>query len=307
MERVAYRGWKNNLRLANREVELIVTLDVGPRIVRFGRIGGPNLFAEMKPQMGGTGEKEWMIRGGHRLWLAPEAKPQTYELDNEPVRVQAIPGGARVIQPRGVLTGVRRSMDIRLDPRRNRVQVVHHLKHEGRRTLRCAPWALTVMARNGQLVIPLPGKIPHTDRLTHNQEWSIWGYTDFSDPRWTLGSKYVFFRQDPKRGPNKLGVAHREGWVAYQVGSDCFVKWFNWKAGAAYPDGGVNFETFSNQDFLEIESLGALVDLAPGRTITHSEVWDLVTPMKAWKSATDVDRNLLPVIRRAKPAIARWL
>ena len=36
MERVEYGGWANCYRLHNDVVELIVTADVGPRIIRFG-------------------------------------------------------------------------------------------------------------------------------------------------------------------------------------------------------------------------------------------------------------------------------
>ena len=46
MEMVSYGGWKNNVRLANKKIEMIVTLDVGPRVIRFGRPGGKNLFKE---------------------------------------------------------------------------------------------------------------------------------------------------------------------------------------------------------------------------------------------------------------------
>jgi hypothetical protein len=40
IENVSYGGWPNCLRIANDEVELIVTTDVGPRVIRYGFIGG---------------------------------------------------------------------------------------------------------------------------------------------------------------------------------------------------------------------------------------------------------------------------
>jgi len=43
VEKVAYKGWPNSYRVANGEVELVVTGDVGPRIIRFGFVGGQNL------------------------------------------------------------------------------------------------------------------------------------------------------------------------------------------------------------------------------------------------------------------------
>lgn len=296
MQVVEFNGWDNCLRLANREVELIVTTDVGPRIVRFGFIGKRNVFAEIEGQQGGRGEKEWMIRGGHRLWVAPEEKPKTYEVDNGPVAYEKIPRGVRLLQKRGPLSGVVKTMDITLSPRSNRVKIVHTLANRGRKAVTLAPWALTVMAPGGTAVIPLPAKIPHTDRLTHNQEWSLWGYTDFTDPRWKLGSRYIFFRQDTRRGPNKLGMAHREGWVAYQLRGFLFVKRFERIEGAEYPDGGMNFETFSNEEMLEIESLGPLVTLKPGKSVTHEERWALHAGVPLCRSEGAVEETIKPLI-----------
>ena len=294
MKRVAYNGWKNNVRLANADVELIVTTDVGPRIIRFGFIGEDNVFTEMPGQQGGAGEKQWMIRGGHRFWIAPEEAPKTYELDNAPVRVEEIPGGVRTLQAPGPLSGIAKTMEITLSPDTNRARIVHTLTNASSKPATLAPWALSVMKAGGMAIIPLPRKIPHTDRLTHNQEWSLWGYTDFSDPRWSLGGRYIFFRHDAARGPNKLGIAHREGWVGYQLGPYLFVKRFAWTAGAVYPDGGVNFETFANEDFLEIESLGALVTLAPGDTTTHVEEWSLHRNPAGCAGEDDADTHVRP-------------
>jgi hypothetical protein len=293
---IPYGGWKRNALLSNGEVELVVTADVGPRIIRLAFAGCRNLFAEFREQRGRSGEKEWAIRGGHRLWIAPEVKPLTYEPDNGPVRMEAVRNGVRTVQTTGPLSGVRKSMEIAVSPRRNRVTVTHRLTNMNRRAVRLAPWALTVMAPGGTAIVPLPGKIPHTRRLTHNQEWSIWSYTDFADGRWTLGSRYVLFRQDRRRGPAKLGVAHREGWVAYQLGEFVFVKRFALVQGAAYPDGGVNFETFSDRRMLEVETLGPLADVPPGGTVVHRETWDLFRGVRPCRTERDVDRNILPLL-----------
>ena len=296
MQIVDYHGWANSVRLANDDVELIVTQDVGPRIVRFAFIDGPNLFGEMSDQQGGSGEDEWMLRGGHRLWIAPEEKPKTYELDNTPVDVEEIPGGVRTCQPAGPLTNVVKTMEITLAACANEARIVHRLSNAGNSVVRLAPWALTVMAAEGMAVIPLPPKIPHTDRLTHNQEWSLWGYTDLGDPRWTIGRRFLLFRQDPALGPNKLGMAQREGWAGYLLGSQLFIKRFKRCDGSPYPDGGVNFETFANEDFLEVETLGPLTDLAPGDSVTHEEHWALYGDIPACESEDDIAAHVAPLV-----------
>jgi hypothetical protein len=59
------------------------------------------------------------------------------------------------------------------------------------------------------------------------------------------------------------------------VKDSLFLKIFAAKAGAAYPDFGCNFETFTNQDMLEVETLGPLRTLAPGESVEHEERWQL--------------------------------
>jgi hypothetical protein len=44
VEVIEYRGWKNNLRLANGDAELIVTLDVGARIISYRLANGFNVM-----------------------------------------------------------------------------------------------------------------------------------------------------------------------------------------------------------------------------------------------------------------------
>src|SRR5215475_104744 len=62
VEKVEYKGWQNCYRVSNGEVELIVTGDVGPRVIRFGFVGGQNLFKEYADQLGKTGEKKFQLR-----------------------------------------------------------------------------------------------------------------------------------------------------------------------------------------------------------------------------------------------------
>jgi hypothetical protein len=296
MQETTYGGWKC-LRLANGQIELIVTRDVGPRVIRFGFIDGPNLFGEIAAQRGGRGETEWMIRGGHRFWVAPEAKPWSYEPDNVPyASAEEVAGGVRLRQAAGAVTGLAKEMTITLDADRNAATVAHRLVNKGRGPVECAAWALSVMALRGQAIVPLPAKIPHVERLTHNQTWSIWGYTDFADPRWSLGRNYVVFRQDPTRGPNKLGLALREGWVAYQSEGCLFVKQFDYLPDARYPDGGCNFETFSNEEILELESLGPLTVLKRGQSLTHTETWRLFRDVPRCANEADIDRLVRPLI-----------
>ncbi len=297
MKLTCYKGWNNCAILTNGNIEAIITLDVGPRIIRFAFASDKkNMLAEIPEQIGGMHEKKWMIRGGHRLWIAPEVKPTTYELDNEPVSFKKIKNGIKTIQRKGSLSGMVKEMVICMDQTSNTLSIKHIIRNETSKPAKLSPWALTVMAPSGSAIIPLPKKIPHTKRLTHNQEWSIWSYTDLADKRYTIGSKFLLLKQNKKMGPTKIGLAHREKWVAYQLGNNLFVKEFVFFEGAQYPDGGVNFETFTNESFLELESLGPLVTVEPGDSISHNEKWRLFSGIPNCKSDNDIAKHILPLL-----------
>src|SRR6185437_2663069 len=110
VEKTAYRGWPNCYRISNGTVELIVTGDVGPRIIRYGFAGGQNLFKEFDEQMGKTGEADWQARGGHRLWISPEDKVKTYAPDNRPVRIKVLADGVEATEPVEPLTGLEKTI-----------------------------------------------------------------------------------------------------------------------------------------------------------------------------------------------------
>ena len=82
---VAYRNWKNCLRLSNGTVELIVSVGLGPRILCYRRIdGGVNFMKNFDEEMADVKPDEWQSYGGHRLWHAPEVWPRTYYPDVDP-------------------------------------------------------------------------------------------------------------------------------------------------------------------------------------------------------------------------------
>src|ERR1039458_2860402 len=82
VEKIDYKGWPNSYRVSNGEVELVVTGDVGPRVIRFGFVGGQNLFKEYPEPLVKSGESQFQLRGGHRVWKAPEGAVATWAPGN---------------------------------------------------------------------------------------------------------------------------------------------------------------------------------------------------------------------------------
>jgi hypothetical protein len=311
VEKVEYKGWKNNLRISNGDAELIVTLDVGPRIISYKLAGGKNVFKEFEDQLGKSGEKDWQIRGGTRLWVGPEDVTRTYFPDNGPVQYDApslkddAHPGYRFTPGPEKEYGIQKRLEVVLAEKGSAVRIVYHITNTGDKPTDLAAWLPSVMAPGGVEVIPLPPHSPHPGSVkpetkpsdfAPNQTMILWPYFDFTDKRWSFGSKYITLRQDAKKGPTKVGFAHRLGWVGYLNAGTLFVKRFDYKDGAAYPDDGCNYETFSNEQFLEMESLGPVVTLKPGEKVELVENWELTKDVEDFTDEAGIDKNVLPKV-----------
>lgn len=87
IEIVEYHGWKNNLAIRNKQIELIVTLDVGPRVISFRRLpDGQNVMKNYEEMLGKSGRKngrsEAAIASGWPRKTAPEPTMPTTHLLN---------------------------------------------------------------------------------------------------------------------------------------------------------------------------------------------------------------------------------
>jgi hypothetical protein len=282
IERINYKGWPNSLRIRNNTVELVVLTDVGPRIIFYGFPGGENQFHEVTAHAGQTGAKEYVAYGGQRLWVSPEVE-RTYYPDNATCAVQEISGGVRVTPPvesSSPGTRLQKEMEVRLVSSGSRVRVTHRITNHDRLATQLAPWAIAMMAPGGRAILPLPQKAPlDMQHLLPVGLFAFWSYTDFADPRWQLGTKYIQLKQDAHpagRFREQMGgIFNPAGWGAYLRERYLFVKRVAIVEGARYPDHGCNFELYSDPDFLELETLGPLVELLPGQTVTHEEEWQL--------------------------------
>lgn len=295
IERIPYGGWPNCYRLTNGEVELVTTADVGPRVIRYGFVNGPNLFAEFPDQLGRSGEDSWMMRGGHRLWMAPEIVPETYALDNGPIKATVDGQVITLLQPVEPETSLQKEISLQLAADGS-VTVTHRIENAGSKTRHLALWALSQMASGGSGIAIFPPRGCHEECLQPTNPLVMWAYTDFSDQRWRFTKKYLILKQNPAdHSPQKAGLFHENTAAAYLLGTDLFVKRAHANPALPHPDFHCSFEIFTNGDFLELETLGPLVDLAPGSSVSHLEHWSLHRDLRLNSYSDDeLDRLILP-------------
>lgn len=270
-----YSGWDEVIELATDHWSAHVTTRFGPRIIGFHRPGAPNLLFVDPETRGQVRQDKWHLYGGHRLWVAPELQATTYEPDNAPVQVSH-QGDSVTFTTLAGRSGLEKSITLAADG--EALVLRHQVRNLSQTPQSLAVWALTVMAAGGEALIPQAEFRSHTEDLLPARPLVLWSYTRMDDPRFTYGNRVLRFRQDLDRGPCKFGTLVKQGYAAYAKDGDLFLKRFEFRAGqeSDYLDFGCNFESFTNQDFLEVESLGPQLNLAPGQTTELWETWYLV-------------------------------
>lgn len=298
VERIEYAGWPNCYRVSNGEVELVVTADVGPRIIRYGYVGGQNLFVELEEDLGRTGDENWRLYGGSRLWVAPEDAVYSYGADNDPVEIEVSARGLSAQAPVEKGTGVQKRIEVELSDEGTQARVRYVLANRTIWPLRIATWVLTMMNRGGIGITTLPPRGTHPEVLAPTNPLIVFAFTNMSDPRWTWMEKYVALRQDPANSdPEKIGLFNPRTRGAYLLNGELFVKKFEAEAGEEYPDMGSSFEAFTNERFLELETLGPMRVLRPGESMDHLEIWSLHRPVQVerWDDS-GLDRAIGPYL-----------
>jgi hypothetical protein len=132
-----------------------------------------------------------------------------------------------------------------------------------------------MMAQGGVGIHGFPPRGKHPEVLAPTNPLVMSAYTNLSDHRWKFTRKYMMLHQDPSNAePQKLGSYNKNTWAAYALNSELFIKRYDAEGSPKdYPDFGCTFETFTNAEFLELETLGPLRVLKPGAKAEHVERW----------------------------------
>ena len=255
----------------NGVIEVGIPLDFGLRVGHFSFVGEKNVFFEQPNDMEKfTTDKGWRIRGGHRLWIAPES-PLTYCPDNEPISYTVSDDTVTLVQKEDPWLHIIKTFTLKFDGAR--LEIVHRIENLSEDELECSLWAISVMAAGGTEYIDLErrdGGMDHWHRI------STWDYTSLGDPRATYTRDEIKIRHLPVDERYKIGVGHPFGPVRYENDGVVFKKYFAVEKDKIYPDANVSYETFFSQYMVEMESLSPLGKIGKGERMEHSEVWELL-------------------------------
>ena len=289
-------GFSTRLFFLNDVIAGVAT-DIGPRILFVASKDRPefNLFGVLPEAGGPTSEGFWRIYGGHRFWSSPEVKPRAYSMDDKPVKITTGEDRITIYGNPEVKNSTLKRIAIRASSA-NSIEVVHTITNIGRWPIRLGCWALSVMRKDGFAIIPMkPSKVDE-EGLLPDRRVTFWPYTDLSDERLTFADGYIFMRQSTEaENPCKIGAMANPNWAAYWVDGMGFVKQFTQSEGE-YPDFGCTVEVYTNQDMLELETLGPLRTVNPSETIEHTEVWKIIDVGELSAEPESIEERLDPLL-----------
>lgn len=239
----------------------------GPRVVGlYVRGGKDNLLATTPEVHWETPHGEFFLRGGHRLWVAPENP--FFTPPEEGVTVTQTDSGV-VLHSAADASGLEKEIGVRLEA--NRVHLSHRVTWHGSEPLELAPWGITQLRLGGMGILPLPEP---SSGFAPNRNLVLWSYARMDDDRLELHDDLILLHGRASAHAFKIGCRSAHGWLACALGDALFVKRFAVQEGRL-PDLGCNAEMYVKDVCLELETLGPLVLLQPGEFLTHVETWQV--------------------------------
>lgn len=287
VKEITYKDYGKALEVSNGEISLVVTCDIGPRILSFKTKNNENmLFNDTQDLVHGSDEQRelykekmgidevWHLYGGHRMWISPEIIPTACYPDNHPVNYEITKNGVKLTCDIQKYTNLLFETEITMSDDNNEVEIKGTITNKGAFDAKLAPWFLTVMDKGGVEIMPLATK---DTGLLPNNYLSVWSYAKLNDKRIGYFDKYITVNQDKDiKDAFKLGLRTQHGWAAYKNKGCLFVKYFDSDyENGDFPDNGVNYETYTNDEILEMESLGTTVSLKAGESVVKCEKWNL--------------------------------
>jgi hypothetical protein len=279
VEKTAYHGWRDALRISNGEAFAVIVPSIG-RVMQFGFEGTEGVFWQ-NAFLDGKGfdpkADEWINFGGDKTWPAPEGEWSNYThhkswkppLGFDGVPYQGTVEGSDVILESTVdpSYGIKSRRRIHLDHNQPVMTISTTYLRQGGPPSKVGIWVITQLKDPERIFIKLPA-----DRQRRNLLEPL-------SPKSPAGLKetdgFLSLTRD-KSDPSKIGTeASSLLWVGAK---EMLLIDSPRLRGFEYPDRGSSAEVYTNPDplkYIELEMVGPLQLLEPGAQMERTSMYRL--------------------------------
>ncbi|MEF9992283.1 MAG: hypothetical protein RRZ84_02580 [Romboutsia sp.] len=301
---INYKNFGRCLHITNDVVELLVPLHLGPRIIKYSFVNESNMLFEDIDRVVSEdlssyeeySDNKWYLYGGHRLWMSPEYMPSSYYPDNEDIVYEIIENKIKILGPKEEYNKVQKILIIELEENSSKVSITNEILNLSKEKKCISAWAITTLCSGGVSITPTNDQVT---KFIPNKVFAYWPYTKFNDERMDfIENKYLKVEHDNSNyNPFKIGLNNTARWSTYTVGENVFIKSFDdiYSNPSDYSDFGVNFEIYTKELFLELETLSKLKIISQGEKVSLKEEWYIVKDNN--KNIKDKVENAIKKIR----------
>lgn len=287
IKKIRYKQFEHAYELTNKKYKMIVVTDAGPRILHFSLHNGVNvLFIDTSGKLGKE-ETGWLLYGGHRFWIGPESF-LTPSPDNDPCDVRINDESIDIIR---YAPETKLELKLTIAEKNGRFTINHTVTNKASCLFPAALWGLTCFKAEGTIFIPWrdPSSPWQVSKILYWQNWDE-NTTNIESNQYEKTAD--FFKININGEEGKVGSTGSQGYIGITTDTYTFVKSCDYVHGAVYPDDNCAIESYTNDQFIELETLSPLYTFLPGKPYHHREEWFLTDKKLAEFSNDCVTRML---------------
>lgn len=203
-----------------------------------------------------TPQKNWNPKGWPPYYHL-DAAPSTYEIQSDIVNLE---GEAS--------SNAGAKFDRAVQLTENTVNLTYTMLNTSSSKVDWGIWSVVQLIQRGMTVIPTP---------TDNKMWSSGNPEGLPvDHDWTIKEKYTFIENTSENAGEKIFSISSAGWSTYATDEQVLCLTYTSDPDAVYPEEEGSTEIYFGQEYIEVEHVGPLEELAPGEKTVLKEKQHLV-------------------------------
>ena len=265
--------------LENEGIEIMVTLDYGPRIVSVHREGEPNLIYN-------NSTPELQRNHGHKMRITLEKSTNPIYCDDLPVRYIPLSDGVSFVQTLTEPAQLELTMDIVFSTDIGSFMVVHGAMNKSLEDIKLSIYTETPFCNEGFVFIP-QSNIHEKEKPS--RVLTLFDNAGWNDKRLFIGNQYVTVNGNVLETEDngeyqlvdadlyaprlKIGVNNTAGFCGYLLNGHSLIKRYVHNRNALYPFNSCSAFATANDGYLSIQNTGPFYITGPGESARHIESW----------------------------------